>query len=62
MRPGTKEWNRLNLTLTRTLRSRNDSLMRGNMQELWEKVKSAVESGNTKDFENYVNSAVNKAK
>lgn len=44
------------------LERNTDSLMQGNMQELWEKVKLAVESGSTKDLENYVNSTVNKAK
>ncbi|OCL04441.1 hypothetical protein AOQ84DRAFT_324440 [Glonium stellatum] len=39
-----------------------DSLMQGNMQELWEKVKSAAESGNTGDIESYVNNATKKAK
>ncbi|KAF2488855.1 hypothetical protein BU16DRAFT_531903 [Lophium mytilinum] len=39
-----------------------DSLMQGNMGELWEKVKNAVNSGNTDDLEKYVKSAAGKAK
>jgi len=39
-----------------------DSLMKGNMGELWEKVKKAVDSGSTEDLEKYVKSAADKAK
>jgi len=39
-----------------------DSLMKGNMGELWEKVRDAVNSGKTDDLEKYVKSAAGKAK
>jgi len=37
-----------------------DALKQGNVQELWERVKKAVESGSTEDFEKYVQSAKEK--
>ncbi|KAF2671176.1 hypothetical protein BT63DRAFT_477707 [Microthyrium microscopicum] len=39
-----------------------DSLKQGNVGELYEKVKSAVESGDTSDLEGYVKDATSKAK
>ena len=39
-----------------------DALKGGNVQELYERVKSAVEKGDTGDLESYVKSAANKAK
>jgi gas vesicle protein len=39
-----------------------DKLKQGNVQELYSKIKQAIESGSTGDLESYVNSAVNKAK
>ncbi|KAI5259535.1 hypothetical protein E4T42_00227 [Aureobasidium subglaciale] len=39
-----------------------DALKQGNAKELFEKVKSGVESGSTGDLEGYVNKAVEKAK
>lgn len=39
-----------------------DALMKGNMGDLWDKVKNAVNSGNTDDLEKYVKDAAGKAK
>lgn len=39
-----------------------DKLKQGNVQELYQKIKSAVDSGDTGDLENYVTSAADKAK
>jgi len=39
-----------------------DALKQGNVQELFERIKKAVESGNTEDIQNYIQSVTDKAK
>lgn len=51
-----------NPKLKQLVEENSDALKSGNFQELYGKIKQAVESGNTGDIENYIKNATSKAK
>jgi len=51
-----------NPKLKELVEQNSDALKSGNFQELYGKIKQAVESGDTKDIENYIKNATSKAK